>query len=48
MLALVIRIHKDKINIRRLWCNEISGPSHLQKLVKYKNLSIHKMMQIKN
>ena len=40
MLALVIRIHNDKINI--------SGPSHHQMLVKYKNLSIHKMMQIEN
>jgi hypothetical protein len=49
MLALVIRIHNDnKINIRRLRCNEISGPSHHQMLVKYKNLSIHKMKQIKN
>jgi hypothetical protein len=48
MMPLVIRIHNDKINIRRLRCNEISGPSHHQMLVKYKNLSIHKMMQIEN
>jgi hypothetical protein len=48
MLTLVIRIHNDKINIRRLRCNKISGPSHHQMLVKYKSLSIHKMMQIKN
>jgi hypothetical protein len=47
MFALVIRIHKDEIRIRRLRCNN-SGPSHLQKLVKYNNLSIHKFMQIKN
>jgi hypothetical protein len=40
MLALVIVVHKDKISIRRARCNEISGLSHLQKLVKYKNLSI--------
>jgi hypothetical protein len=48
MLALVIRIHNDKISIRRLRCNEISGLSHHQMLVKYKNLSIHKMMQAEN
>jgi hypothetical protein len=40
MLALVIAIHKDKISITRAQCNEMSGPSHLQKLVKYNNLSI--------
>jgi hypothetical protein len=47
MLALVIGIHNDKISIGRLRCNEINEPSsHL--LVKYKNLSVHKMMQIEN
>jgi hypothetical protein len=48
MLTIVIATYKDKISIRRHQSNEISRSSLLQKLVKYKNLSIYKMMQIEN